>query len=105
MTADEENRLLQVANDKLEDAAAALQRFPTNRTVASSLLRSGIELEVRHAMAAIRDIRQARGQYPGSITCPVCKRVSYNPHDVRERYCGHCHRFHDGIVAGPRGGA
>ena len=30
-----------------------------------------------------------------SITCPVCRMVSYNPNDVRERYCGHCHQFHD----------
>ena len=30
-----------------------------------------------------------------SITCPFCKRVSYHPEDVRHRYCGACHRFHD----------
>jgi hypothetical protein len=30
-----------------------------------------------------------------SITCPACQRVSYNPHDVMNRYCGACHRFHD----------
>lgn len=35
-----------------------------------------------------------------SITCPVCHRTSYNPHDIRERYCGACHRFHDDL---PRG--
>jgi len=29
-----------------------------------------------------------------SITCPTCSRVSYNPTDIRERYCGFCHRFH-----------
>jgi hypothetical protein len=29
-----------------------------------------------------------------SITCPVCQRVSYNPNDVAQQYCGFCHRFH-----------
>jgi ribosomal protein L37E len=26
-----------------------------------------------------------------SITCPVCGRTSYNPNDIKEGYCGHCH--------------
>lgn len=26
-----------------------------------------------------------------SITCPVCRRTSWNPNDVREGYCGYCH--------------
>lgn len=26
-----------------------------------------------------------------SITCPRCKRTSYNPNDIREGYCGNCH--------------
>jgi hypothetical protein len=29
-----------------------------------------------------------------SITCPSCSKTSYNPNDVRERYCGNCHLFH-----------
>jgi hypothetical protein len=32
---------------------------------------------------------------PPSITCPRCGRVSYHPTDIRQRYCGHCHEFHD----------
>lgn len=28
-----------------------------------------------------------------SITCPVCGRTSWNPNDVREGYCGHCHAW------------
>jgi hypothetical protein len=28
-----------------------------------------------------------------SITCPECGWTSYNPNDVREGYCGHCHDF------------
>jgi ribosomal protein L37E len=30
-----------------------------------------------------------------TITCLVCGRTSYHPRDVEEKYCGHCHRFHD----------
>jgi hypothetical protein len=32
---------------------------------------------------------------PPSITCPVCGLTSYNPNDVRERYCVRCHQFHE----------
>lgn len=28
---------------------------------------------------------------PPSITCPRCGMTSYNPNDIREGYCGHCH--------------
>jgi hypothetical protein len=28
-----------------------------------------------------------------SITCATCRHISYNPHDVKEVYCGHCHEF------------
>ena len=28
-------------------------------------------------------------------TCPECGWTSYNPNDVRERYCGHCHKYID----------
>jgi len=30
-----------------------------------------------------------------SITCPNCGRTSYHPEDVRLRYCGHCHVYHN----------
>lgn len=30
-----------------------------------------------------------------SIHCLLCGTTSHNPNDVRERYCGFCHRFHD----------
>lgn len=29
-----------------------------------------------------------------AIECRRCGAVSYNPNDVRERYCGRCHAFH-----------
>jgi hypothetical protein len=30
-----------------------------------------------------------------AILCLVCMRLSHNPNDVANRYCGKCHRFHD----------
>lgn len=30
-----------------------------------------------------------------SITCPHCKKTSYNVRDVVERYCGNCHVYLD----------
>ena len=30
-----------------------------------------------------------------AITCHACGLASYSPRDVAERYCGHCHYFHD----------
>lgn len=32
---------------------------------------------------------------PASFICPRCGAVSYNPNDLRERYCGRCHVFVD----------
>jgi hypothetical protein len=29
------------------------------------------------------------------IDCPLCHWTSYNPNDVANRYCGHCHVFHE----------
>lgn len=34
-------------------------------------------------------------QPPAAIQCLVCGRVSHNPNDVAERYCGYCHVFHN----------
>jgi len=62
------------------------------------------ENSLRRARQAVRDLAQ---YYPGvpvryvdnpnrkCITCPRCGMTSYNPNDIRERYCGACHMFHD----------
>lgn len=33
-----------------------------------------------------------------TYTCPRCGRVSYNPHDLAQRYCGACHLFEDDLI-------
>jgi len=30
-----------------------------------------------------------------SFVCPACRRESFNPHDIAQRYCAACHRFFD----------
>ena len=30
-----------------------------------------------------------------SITCNACERTSYNQMDVKNKYCGFCHKHHD----------
>ena len=57
--------------------------------------------EYRHeADGTLTEIGSQMVQPPGfvanshpSITCPVCGRTSYNPHDIANRYCGNCHQF------------
>jgi len=48
------------------------------------------------------DIRQTRHildqDVVPSIICPRCGWRSYNPHDIAERYCGHCREFHDALM-------
>lgn len=33
--------------------------------------------------------------FPQSITCPACGMTSHNPNDVKEKYCGNCHKYYD----------
>lgn len=35
---------------------------------------------------------------PSSIQCPQCGRVSHNPTDAQQRYCGHCHQYHSDMA-------
>lgn len=42
-----------------------------------------------------RDLDLILGPSQASITCPDCKRTSYNRNDVKHRYCGFCHKSID----------
>jgi hypothetical protein len=33
-----------------------------------------------------------------TYTCPRCGRVSHNPNDLANRYCGACHLFEDDLI-------
>jgi hypothetical protein len=41
---------------------------------------------------------QPPGDDTASITCPGCGSRSYNEQDIRAKYCGFCHTFHDGTA-------
>jgi ribosomal protein L37E len=32
-----------------------------------------------------------------AIRCLLCGTTSYNPNDIRHRYCGFCHVFHEDV--------
>lgn len=34
-----------------------------------------------------------------AIKCLACLLVSYNRNDVEQRYCGHCHKFHEDLTS------
>jgi hypothetical protein len=48
-----------------------------------------------YTMLAIAQLDVVEVPAPLSFTCPFCRRTSYNPHDIAQRYCGACHRFVD----------
>ena len=37
-----------------------------------------------------------------SFICPRCGAESFNPNDIRERYCGRCHVFVDDAAEEPK---
>jgi Fe2+ or Zn2+ uptake regulation protein len=37
-----------------------------------------------------------------AIRCLTCGMVSVHPRDITERYCGHCHVFHDVLAEARR---
>lgn len=41
-----------------------------------------------------------KASLPASFRCPKCDAVSYNPSDVRSRYCGACHLFFGDLEIG-----
>jgi hypothetical protein len=47
-------------------------------------------------------LKENRGRMLGerSFTCEQCGATSHNPNDVRERYCGNCHKFADAWLGG-----
>ncbi len=37
--------------------------------------------------------RRRRNKKGATYKCPYCNMVSHNPNDVKEGYCGNCHRY------------
>ncbi|MBN3946746.1 MAG: hypothetical protein HWQ38_09715 [Nostoc sp. NMS7] len=53
-------------------------------------------IELIDAIATGIEVIKAR-ELP-SITCPRCKKTSYNPGDILNKYCGNCHAWHSDLV-------
>jgi hypothetical protein len=43
-------------------------------------------------------LQQQGGKAFVVIVCTTCGRASHNRHDIEERYCGNCHRFHAHVL-------
>lgn len=54
----------------------------------------GVWIGSRRTMAQCQQAVANLTPMAPSITCPRCQRVSYNPNDIRERFCGVC-GFHE----------
>ena len=61
-------------------------------SLAEALAKSGKGIPCAFAACKLEQVIFSERQ---SITCPRCRRTSYNLNDVRHRYCGACHEFHD----------
>ena len=49
----------------------------------------------------ISSLREYWASESVTYICPCCGRVSHNPNDVRERYCGACHWWTGAPALGP----
>jgi hypothetical protein len=78
--------------------AAALQRT----TSADRIRRAHVSIRKRERLLVEARRQILATSPPTTITCPRCHLVSYNPSDIRERYCGFCHRFHTDPTLSPQ---
>lgn len=58
-------------------------------------MKSQMEVEPTDEARSYTIIDDDRAVGGKAIRCELCGRTSYHPMDVREKYCGHCRRFHD----------
>lgn len=55
----------------------------------------GYDLVVVHEPLAQTPAQPTRPRLVLGIRCHRCQRISHHPQDITERYCGHCHVFHE----------
>lgn len=60
--------------------------------VATELQKSKAELAT--VIDEVFRLREELAREKG-ITCPQCGMTSYNLNDIKEKYCGHCHQWHE----------
>lgn len=50
---------------------------------------------LKHGLGYDLVITTETGRVVLGIRCHTCRRVSFHPKDITERYCGACHVFHE----------
>ena len=48
---------------------------------------------LKHGIGYDLVVNVETGRVVLGIRCHTCRRVSYHPKDITERYCGACHKF------------
>lgn len=80
--------------EQLAREIAYFERELVTRTCPDRRRRARVAIAKRQRLLA----EAQRVERAPSITCPRCRLTSYHPSDIRERYCGFCHRFHDDLT-------
>jgi hypothetical protein len=86
--------MIRAVNPEMADRLAEATK-PTNKTIIDrthATAQQFAEIYRSHFPQSERPLTD-KASLPPSFTCPKCGAVSYNPNDVRERYCGACHEF------------
>jgi hypothetical protein len=53
------------------------------------------DLVMKHGVGYDLVVTETADRLHLAIRCHKCQKVSYHPKDIKERYCGHCHVFHE----------
>jgi hypothetical protein len=79
--------------------SAAVDRLVFDRSPNTASLTEDCPCGTETCREAWRELREAaasaKAEEAPSITCPKCGKTSYSPSDIKARYCGACHLFHD----------
>jgi hypothetical protein len=89
-------RIVRAARDRdvtilLEYLNAGVSHAPCTDSV-RQIEREILDMGPPPVSAARTYIIDRAGQW---ITCLRCDRTSYNQSDIAEKFCGHCHHFHE----------
>lgn len=80
-------RAERVVNAVLDNIEANRARPPDERRFGPSRARQITDALRREGLL----VEETGVEEQPSITCPRCGMTSYNPNDIREKYCGNCH--------------
>lgn len=83
-----------VAEDQAREAAAFLAAR-ADTALGAGLTAADVDRHWPGRTEVVTPLTAATGEDRLSIVCPRCRRRSYHPEDVANRYCGACVQFHD----------